>query len=227
MRFIHIECLKHWLRSRATAVQVNSSVSYYWKALDCELCKEPLTALLRVNGRVFDLREAQRPQSPYLILEELSTEHDYCQHVVSLVGTNPTYFGRSRDNEVKIPDISVSRRHASVKFEHEHFVLEDLHSKFGTLIRMKRGLVVDSTTRAVVQVGRTLITAKVAHVKPACCFRRTSTTAVSPILDQQSDAELTAPQIIEAAPFVEEAVADQELDEEALNEIEEELNRVK
>lgn len=51
--------------------------------------------------------------------------------------------GRKKDVDVRISeDISVSRIHAILKYRQEsrEFILEDNHSKFGTLVLAKNGL---------------------------------------------------------------------------------------
>jgi pSer/pThr/pTyr-binding forkhead associated (FHA) protein len=45
--------------------------------------------------------------------------------------------GRGHECDVRISDISVSRKHAFIKFKDGNFVITDNNSKFGTLIKMK------------------------------------------------------------------------------------------
>lgn len=40
MRYIHIECLKSWIEGKKISRQSDNTISYCWKVLDCELCKE-------------------------------------------------------------------------------------------------------------------------------------------------------------------------------------------
>lgn len=46
--------------------------------------------------------------------------------------------GRGHDSELRVNDVSVSRYHAILKFNGEHFFLEDNVSKFGTLVLQER-----------------------------------------------------------------------------------------
>ena len=48
--------------------------------------------------------------------------------------------GRSNDNEMRIPDISVSRTHAIIKREGKRIFITDNGSKFGTLVQLKQPL---------------------------------------------------------------------------------------
>ena len=46
--------------------------------------------------------------------------------------------GRGNDTQIKISDISVSRNHALIKLENNKFFIEDLLSKFGTLVLIQK-----------------------------------------------------------------------------------------
>ena len=39
VRFIHEDCLKHWLRSKITEKRSDYSITYTWKDFECEVCK--------------------------------------------------------------------------------------------------------------------------------------------------------------------------------------------
>jgi E3 ubiquitin-protein ligase DOA10 len=41
MKEIHINCLREWLNSKKLVYQGDRVKSFFWKALECELCKLP------------------------------------------------------------------------------------------------------------------------------------------------------------------------------------------
>jgi E3 ubiquitin-protein ligase DOA10 len=41
MKHIHIECLKVWLNGKKLVYNGDRVKSFFWKALECELCKTP------------------------------------------------------------------------------------------------------------------------------------------------------------------------------------------
>lgn len=41
MKYIHISCLKEWLNSKKLVYNGDKVRSFFWKALECELCKTP------------------------------------------------------------------------------------------------------------------------------------------------------------------------------------------
>ena len=67
-------------------------------------------------------------------MESISTNTSKVIHVVNLLNTNEIKLGRGHDADVRVTDISVSRFHALIRKNTKgYFVLEDNHSKFGTL----------------------------------------------------------------------------------------------
>lgn len=55
--------------------------------------------------------------------------------------------GRGQNCELNISDISVSRSHSKIKYENNGFNIYDTTSKFGTLVELKRELIVNSNIR--------------------------------------------------------------------------------
>jgi pSer/pThr/pTyr-binding forkhead associated (FHA) protein len=62
--------------------------------------------------------------------------------------------GRGHQCEIRLQDISVSRMHSEIKFEGGEFYVNDLNSKFGTLVRLDK--VVELNSKIRLQIGRSL-----------------------------------------------------------------------
>lgn len=60
--------------------------------------------------------------------------------IINLTG-NEVFLGRSRENDVVVRDLSVSRRHARIYFENGRYYMEDLSSANGSLLN---GVVMNS-----------------------------------------------------------------------------------
>lgn len=72
--------------------------------------------------------------------------------------------GRGHESDVRISDISVSRIHAKIYMKNNQFYLEDLGSKFGSLVLAKEAVCVSNLvkensekTKSIIQIGRTLV----------------------------------------------------------------------
>ena len=132
--------------------------SYFWKALECELCKEPFENKMRSS--MFAIMQFDRPDKNYMILESIKSAPAKVVHVFDL-RYSEFKVGRSVETDMKIADISVSRTHSFFKVINNKIVVEDTGSKFGTLVKLQRPVDLlrvrgefDST---IFQVGRTLI----------------------------------------------------------------------
>ena len=192
MKYIHLQCLREWLKSKLTVRESGSVVTYSWHPMCCELCKEPFPETVKCNSATFDLIDFHQPDLSYLMLEDLHPNtpdtHEKLLYIISLYENDsirivPLTQGRGHDSEIRISDISVSRLHATVKYKDGRFVLEDRNSKFGTLVQARGG----------VQVGRTVIELSVVRDVSAlfkvcfCCIR--SPTQVLPAGDTFAENE--------------------------------------
>ena len=82
-------------------------------------------------------------------MESLSLEKNISRmiHVLSPLNYVRQFkIGRGHDSDLRINDISVSRCHAMIKFKNKGFFLADNMSKFGTLILIRRKIVISPKT---------------------------------------------------------------------------------
>lgn len=178
MKFIHLKCLQHCLMSKLTSKSSVSVLSFHWKKLCCDLCKKTYPYKLILPHKTIELLEVPKPPGLYLILEVLCKDKTSLKglHVVHLGSKNCIQIGRAHSCELRITDISVSRNHAKISLISGNFYLEDTGSKFGTLVQVKRPIVLEEAKDITVQSGRSLITyslKKPWSLIPAC-FRRSS-----------------------------------------------------
>ena len=158
MGYIHILCLKEWLNSKRLVYEGPKVTSYFWKALECELCKEPFENKMRSS--MFAIMQFEKPEKNYMILESIKSAPAKVVHVFDLKYES-FKVGRSVETDMKIADISVSRTHSFFKIKDNKIVVEDNGSKFGTLVKIQRPVdllaVRADHTSTIFQVGRTLI----------------------------------------------------------------------
>ncbi|CAD8080123.1 unnamed protein product [Paramecium primaurelia] len=160
--YVHFNCLKQWLESRGYKKESGNTISYRWKKLECEVCQELLPQQIRFKGKVLDLAALERPNQPYIILEntQISEKDKKAQRGIYLIKGTPDdqiKLGRGHQCEIRISDISVSRLHAFIKYEKGNFVIVDNNSKFGTLVRLQTPYLI-CMDKIAIQVGRTVLT---------------------------------------------------------------------
>ncbi|CAD8085630.1 unnamed protein product [Paramecium primaurelia] len=164
IKYIHLECLKTWLRMKLENRQSENCIVYLWKNLECELCKYNYPPKFKSDDAYYDLVELSKPNDyPYIMMEftnkqgqQLEWNNSSGIYILKFSNISELRLGRSNDTEIRINDISVSRNHARLMIQEKKVYLFDNHSKFGTLhlirserLQIQRGMEV--------QVGRSLI----------------------------------------------------------------------
>jgi hypothetical protein len=168
IRYIHFLCLKQWLHTKV--IKKNEGTSHCtlnWKNFECELCKfaYPYTFTLKTKRWfLVDLNRPNDKDTPYIILESLSSEKKNTSRTIHtvIINTEQNTFslGRGHDSELRINDISVSRKHANLEYKGGVFTLTDLKSKFGTLVLVSHNVELNEQTSKTYQIGRTVVTLK-------------------------------------------------------------------
>jgi len=120
----------------------------------------------KYNNKRWNLVDLKRPEdrdTPYIILESLNSEKNSSRtiHTV-IIKTEQREFqlGRGHDSDLRINDISVSRKHATLEYRDDGFYIVDFKSKFGTLVLISHNVAVSETTHQTLQIGRTIVTTK-------------------------------------------------------------------
>jgi FHA domain/RING-variant domain len=158
MSLTHFKCLQRWFMSKALVKSNLNSATYSWKNIDCEICKESFPLTFKHDMKAYNILNVPLPDSDYIILEDSRKEkYKYIVHVLKAANT-PLLIGRSTDTDLKINDISVSRTHATINFYKNQFYLKDCKSKFGTILTIKKPLIISKDSESTIQINRNVIT---------------------------------------------------------------------
>jgi len=159
IEYVHLGCLRHWIRGRLN-LSDQPSGSYFYRPLACELCKTVYPTYIHNGQERQPLVEVPWTQPPFIVLENMvrdSQQHaTRGLHVISLA-EKVLKLGRGHESDVRIADVSISRCHATIRFQRGAFVLEDNNSKFGTLVAMKKPRLLEPGTSISIQLGRTVL----------------------------------------------------------------------
>jgi hypothetical protein len=159
MKYLHVDCLKEWLKNRLIARHTEQSLYYFWKSLDCELCKATLPSTVTVRGLTYSLMTLVSPDTPFIILESFKRENSVNRgvHLIKFLDMSPVMVGRGNESDVRISqDISVSRCHATIKLVKDGLLFEDQGSKFGTLLQ-RSSLMISPGDSVTIQVSRSTL----------------------------------------------------------------------
>jgi len=168
--YVHIKCLQDWISSKVKKKVNPSATCFYWKKLNCEICKVSLPDLVDIEGQKLELIPIYRPENPYILLERVfydktKTSNDVTKTMILLSSSGEDgqiKMGRGHECDLRENDISVSRFHAYLKYQDGQFSVFDNNSKFGTLVLLRKDHQIERKKIAL-QIGRTVITFSLKH----------------------------------------------------------------
>lgn len=159
LRFLHVVCLQEWMKTRLIMKKSEDSLFSLWRALECELCKQPLPSAVTVDGLSFNLLTVENPSLPFVILENFNHPSGSNKQIylIQFLGQQPVMIGRGNQSQVNLSnDIFISRSHASLRIVKGGILLEDKGSKYGTLLQMKKAAILKPGSSYKFQIDRTV-----------------------------------------------------------------------
>lgn len=187
MKYIHLNCLQMCLKSKINTRSSDFALSFSWKTMSCDLCKKPYPHKFCIAGNIVELVEIPKPAEKFIVLESLCKDKNSNKgiHILSFHSKKSIGLGRGHDCELRVSDISVSRIHAKITMHEDSFYLEDHTSKFGTLIQVKRPVVLSQFDEYWFQSGRSLC--KVHVNRPWSVFCSCLNFSISPFECENSE----------------------------------------
>ncbi|EZG89040.1 putative zinc finger/FHA domain protein [Gregarina niphandrodes] len=156
--YVHLECLRQWVNGRLNLSEDLSRACCFVRQIQCELCKATFPSFVTSKGERLPVVKIPQLQSPFIVLENMVGPVNKGVHLCSLAQKKECKLGRGHESDVRIADVSISRWHATIKYSEGQFNLEDHSSKFGTLVALRRPVIMDSLVeRLSVQIGRTVM----------------------------------------------------------------------
>ena len=183
MKYIHYECLLHWIKTKiivetSSPIYSNDFLSVYILGiLECELCKSKFPNYIRHKNEIYSLLDLDKKfdediifnkkgekvnlkrnenKNNYIIFDSVSsprTDHRF-RYIVKFDENNIIKIGRGLDMQFILNDISVSRNHCQLKIEEDgSIVLEDNNSKFGSLVLIQQEIEILRGISLNIQVG--------------------------------------------------------------------------
>lgn len=64
---VHFLCLKTWIQHKIVSRTNNSTATYQWKKLECEVCKHVLPRMIKYRDQYHELITVEKPACPYII----------------------------------------------------------------------------------------------------------------------------------------------------------------
>jgi hypothetical protein len=159
---VHFDCLTEWIRIKVKKEVVGGTQHYNFTKFECEVCKTEFPGYVEVTGEstrfTKEMIGVDKPTGNYLILQS-ACEKEKSIMVIQNTPEEGVKIGRGHECEIRITDISVSRKHALIRSVKNEFYIFDNKSKFGTLVREEAmGFEIrKEAERKAIQIGRTIL----------------------------------------------------------------------
>jgi hypothetical protein len=165
MKYIHLDCLKHWLQTSIfiKIEETNDCCLYLYKTPECELCKTKFPDYIGHKGKIYEVLDLKNDFDNYLIVESITLDKNQNKYlyIVNLDQPNNVInIGRGHDCHLLLSDISVSRWHCFLTIDKtaRKIFIHDNNSKFGTLILVQtKNMIMCLSLKLCIQIGRTYI----------------------------------------------------------------------
>ena len=165
MKYIHLDCLKHWLQTSIfiKIEETNDCCLYLYKTPECELCKTKFPDYIGHKGKIYEVLDLKNDFDNYLIVESITLDKNQNKYlyIVNLDQPNNVInIGRGHDCHLLLSDISVSRWHCFLTIDKtaRKIFIHDNNSKFGTLILVQtKNIIMCLSLKLCIQIGRTYI----------------------------------------------------------------------
>ena len=163
VKYIHLNCLRKWLTSKVNmkCSQTNNIYCYSFKSLECEICKAVIPELVEYRGKFISLLDFKEIEPPYLILQTMNQYNPLNKNldfniifVMSFKIKNFLIIGRANNSDIRLSDISVSRNHSVISYDNGEFYIDDIGSKFGTLLLIQNNILFLPYKEISIQTGK-------------------------------------------------------------------------
>ena len=150
VKYIHLNCLRKWLTCKIiTKISATNDIyCYVFKSLKCEICQSIIPEIAEFRGNFLSLLDFKHIDVPYIILQSMYQYNSVNKSnsdlniifVISLKTNNQINIGRANNSNIRLSDVSVSRNHAKLRYSNGDFYLDDIGSKFGTLLLIQNNI---------------------------------------------------------------------------------------
>ena len=163
VKYIHLNCLRKWLTSKLCmkSSSSNNMYCYSFKSLECEICKSIIPEQVEYRGKLISLLEFKDIEPPYLVLQTMNQYNPQNRNleynvifVMSFKLKNFLIIGRANNSDIRLSDISVSRNHSVISYDNGEFFIDDIGSKFGTLLLIQNNILFLPYKEISIQTGK-------------------------------------------------------------------------
>ena len=131
----------------------------------CPMCNEPYNPIIKKGNKYYNiLPYTFNKEIFHIVLESINFVREGILCIMIIILTFPDkkeeyYLGRGHEADFRISDISISRVHAKFYLKDDNIIIDDLGSKFGTLLLARNSIDVSEMIdkKMKIQIGRSLL----------------------------------------------------------------------
>lgn len=167
--YMHLKCYKNYIKSSnifgMKELKLQNIYILTTYNLICEHCKQPLNTFISRNNIIRSILpyKIEKKNISYFILTSMNyiRENIFTTSVIIFYFPNMNeeyYLGRGHEATFRINDISISRVHSKIYMKDNKFKIDDMGSKFGTLLLLKNDVNVEDikNNKMVIESGRSI-----------------------------------------------------------------------
>lgn len=175
IQYVHLSCLSIWIKSRCKIDYEYINPSYFRIKVShfyCEICHKNFPFVIKSStGENIYLLEILKSKNNFLVLQnklikdentirDIKSSNNFREEIELIylefnTRKKQILFGREKNCDVVLDDISVSRRHCLIYLDDHMIRIKDLGSKFGTLVNMTESVIL-KYGKAVLQKGNSV-----------------------------------------------------------------------
>ena len=186
LTYIHLNCLRKWLTSKIVTKTSSASdiYCYTFKSLECEICKSIIPEIVEYRGKFITLLNFKDIEPPYIILQtmyqynsqNINPPNFNAIFVISLKIKDYIIIGRANNSDIRLSDVSVSRNHSIISYSNGNFYIDDIGSKFGTLLLIQNNILFLPYNELNIQTGKCHLIFRLTRTFLGCfkCFKNKS-----------------------------------------------------
>ena len=130
----------------------------------CPICNEPYNPIIKKGNNFYNILPYSFDKEVFhIVLESINFVRDgvFCVMIIIFLFPNKKeeyFLGRGHEATFKISDISISRVHAKFYIKDENIIIDDLGSKFGTLLLIRNAIDISEIIekKIKIQIGRSV-----------------------------------------------------------------------
>ena len=183
VKYIHLNCFRKWITSKVNKKSHPSNNIYYYtfNKLECEICKSKIPEIVEYRGKFISLLDFEDIAPPYIILQTMyqyeETNKELSEYnaifVISFKLKDYIIIGRSRDSDIRLNNVSISRNHSMINYSNGNFYIKDFGSKFGTLLLIQNDILFLPFKEISIQTRKCLLNFRLVRTFLGCfkCYR--------------------------------------------------------